>query len=61
MEKQEEIGALYDFKTANGNARYVLENVICEDEDSGTFVNANEHRYTIRAKGSHMFMFAEFD
>lgn len=49
------------FKTANGNARYVLENVIGEDEDSGTFVNANEHRYTIRAKGSHMFMFAEFD
>lgn len=49
------------FKLANLNARYVLKNVIGEDEDCTTFVNANEHRYTMRAKGSHKFMFAEFD
>ena len=49
------------FKLANLNARYVLKNVIGEDEDCTTFVNANEHRYTMRAKGSHSFVFAEFD
>lgn len=49
------------FKLANANARYVLKNVIGEDEDCTTFVNANECRYTMRAKGSHSFVFAEFD
>ena len=49
------------FKLANSNARYVLKNVIGEDEDCTTFVNANKHRYTMRAKGSHSFVFAEFD
>jgi hypothetical protein len=48
-------------ETSNSNMRYVLKTVIGEDEDSNTFVNANEHRYTMRAKGSHMFTFAEFD
>ena len=46
---------------SNENARYVLKNVIGEKEDCQTFVNANEHRYTMRAKGSHTFVFAEFD
>lgn len=49
------------FKTANGNARYTLKSVIGEDEDTQTFINANEHRCTLRAKGSHKFMFVEFD
>lgn len=49
------------FAKANENARYTLKSVIGEDEDRQAFVNANEYRCTIRAKGSHMFMFAEFD
>lgn len=49
------------FKLANSNARYVLKNVIGEDEDCSTFVNANDFRYTMRADGSHSFVFAEFD
>lgn len=49
------------FKLANHNARYVLRNVIGEDEDSRTHVNANDHHITMRAKGSHMFTFAELD
>ena len=49
------------FKPANLNARYVLKNVIDEDEDCTSFVNANDYRYTMRARGSHSFVFAEFD
>lgn len=49
------------FKTANGNVRYTLKSVIGEDEDMQTFINANEYRCTLRAKGSHKFMLVEFD
>jgi hypothetical protein len=49
------------FKTANENARYVLERVIGENDDSQTHINANDNRYTMRAKGSRKFVFAEFD
>ena len=49
------------FNKANENARYVLKSVIGEDEDRQTFVNGNKYRCTLRAKGSHKFMFAEFD
>jgi hypothetical protein len=49
------------YKIANNDARLALKSVIGEDEDCTTHVNANDHRVTLRAKGSHMFTFIEFD
>lgn len=49
------------FKLANHNARYVLKSVIGEDEGCTTHINGNGSRVTMRAKGSHSFVFTEFD
>lgn len=49
------------FELANSSARYALKNVLGEEDGSDTHVNAGYGRITIRAKGSHSFVFMELD